>query len=120
MRAYPARHRWLAESINRGPCLLVEGHNFCVTHCIRTEFIAGTIYFRTVAGVEKLEALFQLECWRGQSPMGAARGNAAEMWLIMKAYLSLDFMLLLYTAARPSLLPQPKPHPKGNKGTREA
>lgn len=49
--------------------------------------------------------------------MGAARGNAAEMWLIMKAYLSLDFMLLLYTAARPSLLPQPKPHiPRETKG----
>jgi hypothetical protein len=32
----------------------------------------------------------------------------------MKAYLSLDFMLLLYAAALPSL-PQLKPHPKENK-----
>lgn len=46
------------------------------TDCIRTEFTAGTIYFRTVGGVEKLEALlFQLEC---KAPIGAAmQGNAA-------------------------------------------
>ena len=107
------RHRWLAgmeESINRAM------FSICVTHCIRTEFIAEHIILCVIYGS------YWNRCYRNQKHSNLSAGEAKPLEAGGKAnelnYESISWFGLLAPLCCSAALaaPQLKPHPKENKG----